>query len=73
MPVVTGVSVYVPRGACVPFAHPDDAAFELPEEVQDEALDDAQVIVVELLAAMLVAPRVSVGATAVVTSGVAVR
>lgn len=53
-------------------AHPDDAAFELPEEVQDEAFDDAQVIVVEELAAMLVAPRVSVGASAVVTSGVAV-
>lgn len=63
----------MPLGACVPLAHPAVTVFELPEEVQDEALADAQVIVVDVLAAMLVAPRVIVGASAVTTSGVAVR
>lgn len=59
-------------GACVPLAHPAVAAFELPEDVQDEALAEFHEIVVLLLAGMLVDPSVSVGASAVDTSGVAV-
>jgi len=55
----------------VPLAQPEVAAFALPEDVQDVALADAQEIVVEVLAWMLVAPRVIVGATAMTTSGVA--
>ena len=55
----------------MPLAQPEVAAFALPEDVQDVALADAQEIVVEVLAWMLVAPRVIVGATAMTTSGVA--
>jgi len=55
----------------VPLAQPEVAAFALPEDVQDVALADAQEIVVEVLAWMLAAPRVIVGATAMTTSGVA--
>lgn len=58
-------------GDCVPLAHPAVAAFELPEDVQDEALAEFHEIVVLLLAGMLEAARVIVGATAVTTSGVA--
>ena len=72
LPEVIGISTVVPAGSSVPLQLPRAMVFAFPDGLQLVAVGDDQVIVVEVLPGMEVAPSVSVGAAGFTNAAVTI-